>query len=128
MIQLIIISVIYALVRSKHDSYLRSGKWKLWAFIEGVLFALVISFLLHGDLLMTGLGALVFGIVFWIVFDCMMGIYFGGNPLYIGNTGFDKLVKQVFCYTEKWKGLNYLIFKIIWAIVILGAYNSFKWN
>ena len=122
---LIIIATIYALIRATHDSFLNEGKWKVWAFIEGAFIALMVSYFLHDGLVFIGLGALVFGIVFWIVFDCLTGLYFGRHPLYIGNTGFDKKVRSVFSYSDKWKGLNYLIFKLVWTLIIYGLYTNF---
>lgn len=125
MIKLIAISLMYALIRATHDSYLNEGEWKLWAFIEGVFVALVVSYFLHDGLVSIGIGALVFGMVFWIGFDCLTGLYFGKHPLYIGNTGFDRKIRGVFAYSEKWKGLNYLIFKTVWLLIILGLYKNF---
>ena len=125
MITLITISLIYALIRSKHDSFLREGKWKRWGFIEGVFIALVVSYFTHESWYVIGLGALVFGMVFWIAFDILMGLHFGKHPLYIGNTGTDKKIRGVFAYSEKWKGLNYLIFKLVWTLIILGLYKNF---
>jgi len=126
MITIIIISILYAAIRAKHDSYLREGKWKFWAFIEGVFMAGMIAFqsyAVHGLGYKLGMSMLVFGIIFWIVFDIFTGIIFGKHPLYIGNTGFDKKVREIFCYTERWKGTNYLIFKLVWLTITIKFYT-----
>jgi hypothetical protein len=114
MIKILLISTIYALIRATHDRYLRQGGWKTWAFIEGAFVAVVVSYLIGGAWYEIGLGALLFGFTFWIVFDCMTGIYFGRHPLYIGNTGFDKKIRAIFQYTDRWKGTWYLMVKLIW--------------
>ncbi len=123
MIEIIIISILYASMRAMHDSHLREGKWKLYAFIEGILIAGIVAYHLHGISLSTPLAMLVFGMIFWITFDIFTGMIFGKHPLYIGTTGFDKKVREVFCYTDKWKGTNYLIFKIIWLVIIIRLYT-----
>jgi len=121
---ILIIAVIYALIRANHDRYLRQGKWKTWAFIEGVLIALVISFLIGGKWYMIGVGAILFGFTFWIVFDTIIGIYFGKHPLYIGETGFDLEMRKMFQYTERWKGTWYLMVKLVFWWFAFYIYNT----
>ena len=121
MIEILIIAIVYALIRATHDKFLRQGGWKLWAFIEGAFVAFVVSYLIGGAWYEIGLGALLFGFTFWIVFDMMTGIYFGKHPLYIGKTGFDWEIRKTFQYTEKWKGTWYLMVKLIswWMVFYL---------
>jgi len=107
------VAIVYALIRAFHDRYIRQGKWKTWAFIEGLFISLTVSYLTGGEWYVIGLGALLFGFTFWIVFDMIIGIYFGKHPLYLGNTGFDKKIRAMFQYTEKWKGTWYLLVKLV---------------
>lgn len=123
MTKILFISIIYALIRATHDKYLREGGWKLWAFIEGAFVALSVSYLVGGEWWYIGVGVLLFGFTFWIVFDMMTGIYFGGNPLYIGNTGFGKQIRKIFLYTERFKGLWYLITKLIFWWIFFYLYT-----
>jgi hypothetical protein len=125
MITIIIISILYAAIRAKHDSYLRYsfGNWKKWAFIEGIFVSGIVGYHLHGISFLTLVGMAVFALIFWIAFDIFTGIIFGKHPLYIGTTGFDAKVRKVFCYTEKWKATNYLIFKIVWLMITIKLYT-----
>jgi len=125
MITIILIAVVYAIIRSVHDSFIRQGKWKLWAFIEGVFFAGMVNSLIHTDILSIGLGMILFAFSFWIVFDIFTGVIFGGHPLYIGNTGFDAKIRKVFQYSEKLKGTYYLIWKLFWYLGAISFYDGF---
>jgi hypothetical protein len=90
----------YALIRAKHDSFLKGGKWKLWAFIEGVFIAIFIVGLILLSFKMnwwygTVLGP-IFGFSFWLVFDCVVGYHFTGNILYLGTSDFDLKMRGTF--------------------------------
>jgi hypothetical protein len=123
MIEIIIISIVWAILRSKNDSYLREGKWKLWSFLMATFVAGIVGYHLHGISFLTLIGMAVFGLIFWIAFDIFTGIIFGKHPLYIGTTGFDAKVRKVFCYTDKWKATNYLIFKLVWLTITIKFYT-----
>lgn len=126
LIFLIVLASLYALTRATHDRHLREGGWKLWAFVEGVIISVAINYLIGGPWYIMLLGTLLFGFTFWIIFDIMMGIYFGKHPLYIGNTGFDRKIRAIFQYTEKWKGTWYLLVKLIWWVIIFELYKSLQ--
>jgi len=117
----ITIAVIYALIRAKHDSYLSNGKWKRWAFAEGVLIALVVSvgYFLACDIAWWSAAsvALIFGLSFWIVFDCTSGWIRARNIFYLGSYGWDLKAKRIFI-----SGKNYFLFKLIWLIIAIGFY------
>jgi len=121
---LTITAVLYSIIRSKHDSYLREGKWKLWAMIEGLLVSVAISYSLATLWWMVIVMALVFWITFWILFDSLMGIVFGGSIFYLGETGWDGYLRAMFQYTEETKGIQLFFAKIIVAIIIYGTYFS----
>jgi hypothetical protein len=124
MITILITSIVYALLRAGHDSYLREGKWKTWATAQVFFISILTAYLLGGEWYQMLFSFLLFGITFWIVFDSVIGVVFGGNPLYIGNTGFDKKMRAMFQYNEKSKGLQYLIFKLVWYVIIFGSYHT----
>jgi len=127
------ISIIYALIRAKHDSFISGGPWKKYAFIEGVLVAIVsvvavVSLFGLNWWIGFPLGAL-FAFVFWLFFDCIVGWHFSGSILYIGNTGFDKLMRETFKYNLPifgWKSgaLILIIFKSFWIALLILIYNA----
>jgi len=125
------IAVIYAGIRAKHDSYLSHGKWKLYAFIEGVFIAIlsVLAVLLLFDMqwwLGPVFGA-VFGFAFWTVFDCACGYFRVGDILYIGEYGWDAKARAAWHYNrpfwffKKPRGLKYLLFKLFVASIIIAG-------
>jgi hypothetical protein len=119
------IAIFYALIRAEHDSKISHGKWKLWAFIEGILVdaittALVI-FVFKLDWWMCFLLGPIFAFVFWIFFDCMQGYIRTGNILHIGTVGFDLKVRKA----VKGKLWRYLFFKLFWLGILIGGYLSF---
>jgi len=119
---LLVVSILYAFIRSRHDSYLREGKWKVWAFVEGVLFAFSLSFCLTDVWWFVGVCMLVFWITFWITFDSLMGLIFNKSILYLGETGWDKELRQIFQYATKGKGIQLYIVRIVILISIYGTY------
>lgn len=136
MIALFIISsiaIIYALIRAKHDYFVTDGKWKLFAFIEGVFFDACISSLTvaafalnwwHGPVI-----AAIFAFVFWLFFDCAVGYHFSGNILYLGTSGFDLKMRQTFKYNIPifgWKSgaLIFILFKSFWITLLILIYNA----
>lgn len=96
------IAIIYALIRAKMDSYLRTGPWKTWAFVIGAVIAITtVSLVLFGfDMRWTNIFTLIplFAFVFWLVFDCAVGYLFGGSILYLGSGKFDTIMKKTFKY------------------------------
>lgn len=128
------IAIVYALIRAKHDSYLYNGDWKLYAYIEGVF----VAFLAVGGVIIyfsmawwyaAVLGPL-FAFVFWTVFDCLCGWFRVGHILYLGETGFDKRMRETFLYDKpigKWKNtksIRLLFFKVFWLLLSIGIYFS----
>jgi len=117
----ITIAVLYALVRAKHDSYLSHGKWKPWAFAEGILVAIVVAlgYFFSYDIAWWNaiLVALVFGLSFWIVFDCTSGWLRARNIFYLGSFGWDLKAKRIFI-----SGKKYFLFKLIWLAIAIGFY------
>ena len=111
-----LIAVLYALIRAKHDSYINAGKWKIWAFIEGLFFAAVIAICLN-----DWLSPLIFAIWFWIAFDIFCGLFRAGKIFYFGSDTFDQGMKQIFE-----KPVYLFILKVIWLLIIQGIYHSFK--
>lgn len=122
------IAVAYALIRAKHDSYIRVGEWKKWAFIEGVMWAVVtIALALAAFGLKWWVGIIagpLFAFMFWLFFDCAVGWHFAGNILYIGNHGFDLKMRQTFKYNLPifgWKesgAFILILFKLFWIILL----------
>jgi len=125
LLTILLVAVGYAIIRANHDRYLRQGEWKTWAFIEGLVIAFAISFLVGGRWYEIGVGTLLFGFTFWIIFDIVMGIYFGNHPLYVGETSFDLEMRKMFQYTEKWKGTWYLMVKLVWWLFAFYLYYTF---
>lgn len=121
---LVISALIFAFIRGMHDSYLREGKWKKWSSAQTVYTSFILSFLLSSSLSiwMIPVMMLVYFVTFSIAFDCWIGYKFGGSILYVGNTGYDKKIRKIFHYNEKYKGLLYLTVKLIGAAVIFATY------
>lgn len=135
MIQLIIIlfiAIIYALIRAKHDSYLSTGKWKTWAFIEGIFFDVVIVLLswqaFNFQWWQMFFLAVIFAFIFSLIFDCFQGYLRTGNILHLGEDGFDLKMRQTFLYDHKllwWKhpgAFLYMMFKILWITLLTLIY------
>lgn len=125
---ILLVSISYALIRAKHDSYLfhGTGKWKVWAFIEGAFIAMVVILLSWKAFdmdwwLMFHLG-LIFAFVFWIVFDCTQGWIRTRDILHIGDQGFDAKMRAMFFYDKplwQWKhprAFVFLFFRLFWLI------------
>ena len=126
-------AVIYALIRAKHDYFVPDGKWKLFAFIEGVFFDLIISALTVAAFdLSWWMGfplAAIFAFVFWLFFDCAVGYYFSGSILYLGNSAFDLKMRKMFLYNKPifgWKSgaLILILFKLFWIALLTLSYIS----
>jgi hypothetical protein len=131
LIIILITSIVYALIRAKHDSYIAGGPWKVWAFIEGALIALsVVSLSLMAFGLSWWMGfplGGIFAFTFWLVFDCLIGWHFAGSILYIGNAGFDKKMREIFKYNYSvfgWESgaLFLILFKCVWLFILIGGY------
>ena len=118
---IILIAVMYALIRAKHDSYISNGKWKVWAFVEGVFLA-ILATLAHWMAVDTSWWQivsipLVFGFSFWITFDFACGWLRARNIFYFGTTGWDLRARSIFKSPAK-----YFVFKLIWLIIVSGMY------
>ena len=129
---ILVISIAYAVIRGFHDSKISGGKWKTWAFIEGVLVDLVVVAL---TILWFRFPwwqviplALVFAFTFWLVFDCLTGYLRTGFILYIGNTGFDLKMRKTFLYNKPLFGWQetgaflLVFFKCFWLALLIPSY------
>ena len=116
------VAVAYALIRAKHDSYLSHGKWKHWAFAEGVFLALIVVLGLHAiydiNWAQTALLGPVIAVSFSIVFDGMCGVLRVGKWFYLGSKGFDAWVNAV----VKGKVWAYFLFKLFWLFMFSAWY------
>ena len=135
MIALLIIlsvSIAYACIRAFHDRHISNGKWKTWAFIEGVLVDLVVVVLtvLWFDYpwwICFPLAG-IFAFTFWVVFDCLEGYLRTGFILYIGEGGFDAKMRKMFLYNKPifgWKqtgAIRGVFFKLFWLGLLIPAY------
>lgn len=132
---ILISAIIYAFIRAKHDSYLKGGEWKTWAFIEGFFWgALVVALTLLSFSLDWWVGFVlgpIFAFTFWLFFDCIVGYHFTGNILYLGEKGFDLKMRKMFLYNKPifgWKEtgqIRGIFFKGFWLVLLIGAYFSF---
>ena len=117
-----VVAVIYAAIRAKHDSFLSEGKWKIYAFLEGIFVGICVVLSLHWIFVIpwwnTVLLTPVFGIIFWIFFDGFSGILRDGNFLYIGRTGFDQKIRNIISD----RLYQYLIFKLVWLVLTTAFY------
>ncbi|MFH0756924.1 MAG: hypothetical protein V2B15_06540 [Bacteroidota bacterium] len=133
---ILIIAIVYALIRAKHDSFLShgDGRWKTWAFVEGGFIAISETILLWRafDLewwLMPHL-VLIFAFAFWLVFDCSQGWIRTGNIFHLGEKGFDATMRKVFLYDKPilwWRnpGATRLVFfKLFWLGILIPTYFS----
>jgi hypothetical protein len=116
---IMVISILYALVRAKHDSYINNGLWKLWAFIEGVLVAGSVGFLVGSSWIDYIFLPVIFGMVFWIVFDIACGIFRAGKLFYFGSGKFDQYMRRI-----SGSALWLFIGKLIVLLIINGLYNG----
>ena len=69
-IVIVVLAIIYAIIRAFHDSHVSHGKWKIWAFVEGLLFDVIVVGLcwrISGDpwwyMIFHGL---MFAFLFWL--------------------------------------------------------------
>lgn len=125
------VAIIYALIRAKHDSYIRVGEWKKWAFIEGVWWGVYVTvstlFLFSMNWWMFIVLGPLFAFFFWLIFDCAVGWHFSGSILYIGNHGFDLKMRKTFKYNLPifgWQSgaLILILFKLFWIGLLTGFY------
>ena len=131
---ILICAIGYAFIRAKHDSFLKGGKWKMWAFVEGVFIAaFIVGLVLLSFKLNWWFGAVlgpIFAFVFWLFFDCIVGYHFGGSVLYLGTSGFDLKMRGMFLYNKPifgWKetgNVRGIFFKCFWLVLLIGAYFS----
>ena len=131
---ILICAIGYALIRAKIDSYLTQGEWKTWAFIMGVFFAVcIVGLSILAFNLKWWMGFVMgplFGLSFWLVFDCVVGYHFTGSILYVGTRGFDLFMRQMFLYNKPifgWKetgAIRQILFKCFWLTLLILAYNS----
>ena len=114
-----IIAIIYALIRAKHDSYILNGKWKLWAFIEGIFVDVALVGALYqswADLFLLPL----FGLIFWLVFDIASGILRTKDPFHFGIGKFDQTMRKMFQWGEL-----FVITKLFLIGLLTGIYFAF---
>ena len=124
----------YALIRAKHDSFITQGKWKTWAFIEGVFWCILLVTLVLLSFTMKWWFLIVLGPIFafsfWLVFDCVVGWYFSGNILYLGDQGFDLKMRGMALYNKPifgWKetgSVRLIFFKLFWLVLLTLSYSS----
>jgi len=115
------IALMYALIRAKHDSFILQGKWKKYAFIEGVFFAILTVIGLKWGLTLSWLStpflALSFALSFSIPFDMACGVHWGGSVWYLGSGSWDRKVNAIFKGGKGWA-----IFKFVWLIIVSGVF------
>jgi len=126
------VAILYAFIRAKHDSYISHGKWKIWAFIEGVLVCTSVCVFIS-----LGFGTPwwtlfvlipLFAFYFWLFFDCVQGQIRAGSILHLGDKGFDAEMRAMFYYNLPiwgWKetgAIRLIFFKVFWIVLLSGAY------
>jgi len=127
-------SIIYAIIRAFHDSHISNGKWKIWAFVEGVFAAALTSGLLVWRTEIQWwyifvLGPL-FAFYFWLVFDCAQGYMRTKNILHLGELGFDAKMRETFLYDapiwgwENTGAIRLIMVKCLWLLLLTGIYFS----
>lgn len=131
-----IITLWYAWSRSMHDKQLfgtDNYKWHWWALQEAIvlntLFISGLVFLVKHHLLAIPTFKVIAlwpanAILFWIVFDMLMGWHAVRDIWYLGTTGFDKEIRKVFLYYNgNTKGKAYFSFKLLlYIIIVFGVY------
>ena len=129
-----VVAVVYALIRAKHDSYVNNGPWKTWAFVEGVMVDLLVVFsftrfcgLPWWHMIFVGL---IFAFTFWLVFDCFSGWLRHRDILYIGDVGFDKKMRETFFYNKKFlwmenpRIIRLVLVKMFFLFILTAGYIS----
>lgn len=125
----------YAWNRSMHDSHLFGSsdyRWHWWALQEAIVLnsLLIIGLYVYQEAIATisiqrfKFIALWFSnaLLFWIIFDMLMGYHAVRDIWYIGITGIDKHIRKIFLY-DRIKGKGYFIFKLIlYLIFTCGLY------
>jgi hypothetical protein len=119
--EIAVMSVVYALIRAKHDSYLMHGKWKTYSFIEGCWIAVCVGFIEGQELVDYIMLPMIFAMWFTLFFDSFFGLFRVGKWWHFGSEGVDKKLKWVFR-----KPSNLFVFKLVWLIIINGLYASIK--
>ncbi|HKK43086.1 MAG TPA: hypothetical protein VJ963_11800 [Bacteroidales bacterium] len=106
---------------SKKFSSFSSERHLRWFIIEAVVFTgvSIILGLWIGILWTIPLLILIGGLVYWSVFDCLIGYLLTGSIWHIGTTGWDVWFENVFQ-----NGRTFLIVKLGWLALGLGAYCS----
>ena len=121
MTYIIIIAIVYALLRAVHDNHLSDGKWKVWAFVEGVFLAVVVSHLVAENWADYTLLPFIFGLVFWIVFDSACGLLRARKLFYFGSGRFDQFINKSIKYPF-W----FFVWKLVWLGAFVTAYNGWS--
>jgi hypothetical protein len=118
----IAIAWVYAYIRANHDGHISHGKWKNWAFAEGVFVALIVVLGLHAiydiNWAQTAFLGPIIAVAFSIVFDGVSGLIRAGKWLYLGSKGFDAWVNAI----VKGKVWAYLFFKLFWLFMFSAWY------
>ena len=114
-----IIAIIYSFIRAKHDSFISGGSWKTWALIEAIFFSGLLAYFLGSNIIDYIFLPVIFGIWFSIFFDMFCGWIWAKKLFYFGSGVYDKAMKKVFITP-----LNFIVFKIVWLILISGAYSQ----
>lgn len=131
---ILLVSIAYAVIRAFHDKHISNGKWKTWAFIEGVLVDVAVVVLtvlwFHFPWWICFPLCAIFAFTFWLVFDCLHGYLRTGFILYIGNSGFDLKMRKTFLYNKPifgWKepgAFRQVFFKLFWLGLLIPSYFS----
>lgn len=119
MTQIIIIAIIYALLRSKHDSFIPDGQWKLYAVLEAIFLTGLFTSFIGNNIIDYLFLPVIFGIWFSISFDIFCGWFRAKKIFYFGSGVYDRSMQSMFI-----KPVNFFVFKVIWLILISGAYNE----
>ena len=145
MFKMFLISIIfilwYAWSRSMHDKHLFGTddyKWHWWALQEAIVLnsVLILGLFLFNDRLVSFFmvpGKFIVlwfanAFFFWIIFDMLMGWHAKRDIWYIGVTGFDLKVRNIFLY-DKYRGKLYFGAKFLcYVILTLGAYFEYNLN
>ena len=114
------IAIIYALIRSGHDSTINNGVWKKWATLELLFITGVVTWLAGNNLADYILLPMVFLLWWSIFFDSACGLWRAGKLFYFGSAEWDQMMKRI---TEK--PILLFIWKLFWLVIISGAWVGF---
>ncbi len=132
LIIILLVAVISAVLKSLRDYNIKKNslefneyarKWHLYGFIaQGLLFSLTAALLgfITREYWVIPLLVFIGGMLYWAVFDCVIGYLLTGSIWHIGTTGWDVLFEQMF-----YNGWTFLGFKLFWMTLAILAYRSF---